>query len=278
MPAAPLIPAPAQARQKLERLLEDRRQDLDRSNTPFVPAKAGTRRQFRQAALDSRLRGNERTRTLNEIDSKALLRAYGVRTPREGLARSEREAIALAARIGHPVVAKAVSAALAHKSDAGGVILGLQSAKTVREACRRMTGPLARRLGPLDGILIAEQMTDGIELVLGVHRDPDVGPVILFGSGGVDLELVRDVALAPPPLDERAASELIGRTRAGQRIAGFRGAAALDRNALVRALIALSRLALDAGERIESIDINPFLLRRRGGFALDALVVLSAKS
>jgi acetyltransferase len=212
---------------------------------------------------------------LNEIDSKALLRAYGIRGPREGLARSEKDAVALAARIGYPVVAKAVSAALAHKSDLGGVMLGLTSAKAVRAAFRRMMG--TRRLGPLDGVLIAEQISDGIELVLGAHRDPDVGPVILFGSGGVELELTRDVALAAPPLDARGAHDLIDRTHAGKRIAGYRGAAALDRKALVKALIALSHLVVDAGERIESIDVNPFLLRRRGGFALDALVVLSGQ-
>ena len=105
-----------------------------------------------------------------------------------------------------------------------------------------------------------------------------MGAVILFGAGGVDLELTRDVALAAPPLDERKANELIECTRAGKIIAGYRGRAALDRKALVKALIGLSQLVVDAGPRIELIDINPFLLRQRGGFALDGLVVLSGKA
>ena len=118
-------------------------------------------------------------------------------------------------------------------------------------------------------------MSDGVELVLGVHRDPEMGPVILFGAGGVELELHPDVAFAAPPLDEDAALALIARTRVAQIIEGYRGSKALDRKALVKALIGLSQLAMDAGARLQSIDVNPFLLKRRGGLALDALVVLT---
>jgi acetyltransferase len=215
---------------------------------------------------------------LNEVDSKALLRVYGIRCPKEGVAQSEKEAVALAERIGYRVVAKAVSAALAHKSDVGGVMLGLSSARAVRAAYQKLTTSVAKRVGELDGVLIAEQLTGGMELVLGAHHDPDMGPVILFGAGGIDLELTRDVALAAPPLDERKALELVEHTRAGKLIAGYRGRTALDRKALIKALIGLSHLIVDAGPRIESIDINPFLLRPRGGFALDGLVVLSGKA
>jgi acyl-CoA synthetase (NDP forming) len=232
-----------------------------------VPASARTRL---DALLTRRAAG---PRTLSEVESKALLKAYGIACPKEGLATSAREAAEIATRIGFPVVAKAVSAALPHKSDAGGVLLGLQSAKAVRDAYTEITAKLGKRTA-LDGVLIAEMVSDGLELVLGVNRDPEVGPVILFGTGGVDLELTRDVALAPPPLDEAAAEALIARTRAGKLVAGYRGRPALDRKALVKALLGLSQLVMDAGERIDSIDINPFLLRRRGGVALDGLVVL----
>jgi acetyltransferase len=124
-------------------------------------------------------------------------------------------------------------------------------------------------------VLIAEQVSDGIELVLGANLDPEVGPVLLFGTGGIALELYRDVALAPPPLDEGRALALIDATRAGQLIRGYRGRPALDLKAAVAALIGLSGLMMDAGTRIQSIDINPFLLRKRGGVALDGLVVLA---
>ena len=124
-------------------------------------------------------------------------------------------------------------------------------------------------------MLIAEQITDGIELVLGVHRDPEMGPVILFGAGGVELELNPDVALAALPLDEAAALTLIARTRVAKLIQGYRGKPALDCGAAVKALLGLSQLAMDTGARLTSIDVNPFLLRRRGGLGLDALVVLA---
>jgi hypothetical protein len=169
-----------------------------------------------------------------------------------------------------------VSAALPHKSDAGAVIVGLDTPKSVRAAYGQIVAAVVKRTGSApDGVLIAELVSDGIELVLGANRDPEVGPVILFGTGGVELELYRDVALAPPLIDERQALALIARTRAGKLIEGYRGRPALDRKAAVAALIGLSRLMLDAKGRIESVDINPFLLRRRGGLALDGLIVLA---
>jgi acetyltransferase len=215
-------------------------------------------------------------KALNEIQSKQLIKAYGLAGPKEAMAHDAKEAVAIAKRIGFPVVAKGVSAALPHKSDAGAVVVGLDSVKAVRAAYDQIMDAVVRHSGSApQGVLIAEQVTDGIELVLGANRDPEVGPVILFGTGGIELELYRDVALAPPPLDERRALALIAATRAGLLVHGYRGRPALDVKALVAALIGLSRLMLDAGGRIQSIDINPFLLRRRGGVALDALVVLA---
>jgi len=242
-----------------------------RNATRSVPASA-------KAKLDSVLKRRPAgaPRSLSEIESKALLKAYGLACPREGLATSARQAVEIAARIGFPVVAKAVSAALPHKSDAGGVLLGLDSAKAVRDAFAGITSRVGKR-AKLDGILVAEMVSGGLELVLGANRDPEVGPVILFGTGGVDLELLRDVALAPPPLDEAAAEALIARTRAGTLLAGYRGRPALDKKALVKALMGLSQLVIDAGDRIDSIDINPFLLRKKGGVALDGLVVLAPR-
>ena len=215
--------------------------------------------------------------TLNEVNSKRLLAAYGIASTREEMAADAEHAVRIAEQIGFPVVAKAVSAALPHKSDAGGVILGLESADAVRQAFRDIEQAIGRHPArpALDGVLIAEQVTGGLELVLGASRDPEMGPVILFGSGGVDLELIKDVALAAPPLDAARARALIERTRAGVQVAGYRGRRALDRDALVAALVGLSNLVLDAGDRIASIDVNPFLLREKGGVALDALVVVN---
>jgi acetyltransferase len=228
----------------------------------------------RPGELENLLARSAGKKLLSEIESKKLLKAYGIASPKEGLAHNDRDAVALAKKIGFPVVAKIVSAELAHKSDIGGVMLGLKSVADVRAAYKQLTGPAAQRAGVKPaGVLIAQQVSDGLELVLGMNRDPEMGPVILFGAGGVDLELTRDVAVAPPSLDERVAKALIARTRVSRLIEGYRGKPALDIAALVKALLGLSRLAMDAGPRIQSIDVNPFLLKRKGGFALDALVV-----
>ena len=212
---------------------------------------------------------------LNEIDSKALLKAYGIAAPKERVAKNEREAIDAAKRMGFPVVMKAVSPALAHKSDIGAVVLGLKSAADVRRGYKKILAAAKRAKVLLDGVLIAEQMSDGLELVLGANRDPEMGPVVLFGAGGVQLELNPDVAVSAPLKNETAARALIARTRIAKRIAGYRGQPALDEKALAKGLLAVSRLAVDLGPRLQSIDVNPFLLKRRGGVALDALIVLA---
>jgi acyl-CoA synthetase (NDP forming) len=211
--------------------------------------------------------------TRNEVQSKALLNAYGIRSPKELVARSEAEVPRHAKTIGFPVVMKAVSAALPHKSDIGAVVLGIDTAKQARDAFRQISRVAAKQGIELDGVLVAQQVKDGIELALGLHRDPEMGMVIMCGAGGTALELERDVAFGALPLDAAAAEEVIARLRIAQIIAGYRGKAGFDRSALVNALLSLSQLATDAGDQIESVDVNPFLLRRRGGLALDALVV-----
>jgi acetyltransferase len=218
------------------------------------------------------LRG--KTGPRNEVDSKTLLRRYGIRSPDESFVPAESEAIRAARRIGFPVVLKAAAASLPHKSDAGCVVLDIENVQQLRAAYRQIMRAAKAQKVSSDGMLVAKQVTDGIELALGLHRDPEMGMVIMCAAGGTALELERDVAFGALPLDEAAAEAMISHLRAATLIAGYRGTPTLDRKALVRALLALSRLAIDASDRIESVDVNPFLLRRRGGIALDALVVV----
>ncbi|MDA1324873.1 MAG: acetate--CoA ligase family protein [Proteobacteria bacterium] len=219
---------------------------------------------------------NGKSQPLSELDSKALLNAYGIRTPKEKLASSAVEAVRIAKEIGLPVVLKAAGAELTHKSDIGGVLLNNRTVSAVREGYGTIRRSVARKAkgAEIDGVLVAEQVAGDIELVIGAVRDPEMGPMVMFGSGGVALELYRDVAFAAPTLDEISAGALIDRTKAAHLIAGYRGAPALDRAAVIRALIAVSRLACDLGDGFDSIDVNPFVLRRHGGIALDGLVVL----
>jgi succinyl-CoA synthetase beta subunit len=213
---------------------------------------------------------------LSEIESKKLIRAYGLKTPKERLATSGAEAMQIARDIGLPVVLKAAGAELLHKSDLGGVVLNNTTLASVRDGFAAIQRNVtAKAKGTvLDGVLVAEQIKGDIELTIGASRDPEMGPFLMFGSGGVALELYRDVAFSAPTLDVVSANALIDRTAASQLINGYRGALALDRSAVIKALIAVSRLAIDLGDNLDSIDVNPFVLRRRGGVALDALAIL----
>jgi acetate---CoA ligase (ADP-forming) len=214
---------------------------------------------------------------LSEVDSKAILKAYGLKGPREIVAGSAAEAAKAAKQIGFPVVLKAIHPELTHKSDAGGVLVGLDSAAAVKDGYTRIAKSVkAKAKLAIEGVIVAEHISGGLELVLGAARDPEMGPVIMFGSGGVALELYRDVAFAAPPLDAVRAEALIERTKAAKLIAGYRGAKRLDREGLVEALVAFSRLIVDLGPRLHSVDVNPFVLRVKGGVALDALIILAA--
>ncbi|HWG06252.1 MAG TPA: acetate--CoA ligase family protein [Beijerinckiaceae bacterium] len=213
---------------------------------------------------------------LDETRSKRLLSIYGISGPHEELTQSEDEAVAAALRIGFPLALKVASAEIPHKSDVGGVVLGLASTEALRAAYRKIVSSIdALPSAPkIDGILVAEMISDGLELIIGVTQDHDMGPVMMLGAGGIDVERIKDVAFAAIPLDDTTAEALIERTRIGALIPAHRGRPGKDRKALVSALIGVSSLVADIGDHIESIDINPFVLREKGGVALDALIIL----
>src|SRR5215471_3194373 len=214
---------------------------------------------------------------LDEVASKKLLRAYGIPISKEGIAQTAAEAAKIAKQIGFPVVAKVVSAEILHKSDIGGVVLNLNSTAEVKKAFNDITARVKKLKGKpkIEGVLIAQQVKADLELVVGASLDAEMGPVVLFGTGGVDIELMKDVALAGAPLDEAEARQLIARTKAGVKMKGYRGKPALHEGSAVKALVGLSNLIADAGNRIASIDINPFLINTRTGVAVDALIVLN---
>jgi len=214
---------------------------------------------------------------LDEVASKKLLKAYGIPISKEAIAHTSSQAVAIAKKIGFPVVAKIVSAEILHKSDVGGVILNINSAAEVRKAFDQIVAR-ARKLKNkprIDGILIAQQVKADLELVVGTAFDAEMGPVVLFGTGGVDIELMKDVALAGAPLDAIEAKKLIGRTKAGVKLRGYRGKPALHEASVIKALVGLSNIMADAGSRIASIDVNPFLVNSRTGVAADGLIVLN---
>jgi acyl-CoA synthetase (NDP forming) len=214
---------------------------------------------------------------LDEIESKRLLRAYGIPISKEEIATTAADAVRIAKKIGFPVVAKVVSADILHKSDMGGVVLNLKSPAEVKKAFNDITARVKKLKNKpkLEGILIAQQVKADLELVVGASLDAEMGPVVLFGTGGVDIELMKDVALAGAPLNSVEAKALIGRTKAGVKMKGYRGKPALHEASAVKALVGLSNLMADAGSRIASIDVNPFLINPKTGVAVDALIVLN---
>ena len=229
-----------------------------------------------RATLERTLK-NARGAALDEVASKKLLKAYGIPVSQEAIAQTAAEAVKIAKKIGFPVVAKVVSADILHKSDIGGVVLNLNNAAEVKKAFNDITKRVRKLKSKptLEGILIAQQVKAELELVVGASLDAEMGPVVLFGTGGVDIELMKDVALAGAPLDAAEAKELIHRTKAGVKLKGYRGKPALHEASAVKAIVGLSNLMADAGTRIASIDVNPFLINTRTGVAVDGLIVLN---
>ncbi|MCZ6637651.1 MAG: acetate--CoA ligase family protein [Alphaproteobacteria bacterium] len=220
-------------------------------------------------------------RALNEARSKSLLAHWGIAAPRETLTKDGAAAANAAQAIGFPVVVKAVSEDLPHKTEAGAIALGLTDATTVKKACAEITDSVARfdAKAHITGFLVAQQVLGGAEFALGIARDAELGAVVMFGTGGVMVELYKDVAFGRPGLTRAEAEAMIDATRAGDILAGFRGAPALDRGAVTDAIMALGQFAAHMGEIIEAVDINPLIARAdgEGAVALDALVILRGK-
>jgi acyl-CoA synthetase (NDP forming) len=205
--------------------------------------------------------------SVGELEGLELLADYGVETVAARSAATEEQVLAAAADIGYPVAMKTAMPGLAHKSDVDGVRLGLAQPDEAREAY----ADLGRRLGPL--VAVAAMAPPGVEMALGVVRDPTFGPLVLVAAGGVFVELLKDRRLGLPPLDERRASSMIDRLRIRPLLDGLRGAEPVDVAALARALSGVSALAADLGELLEALDVNPLIVSGAGCVAVDALVV-----
>ena len=250
----------------------DERERLARDSLLQPQAPAPERRDLAERL---RSRATAEPVALDEAQSKEVLRAYGIATAEEALVTSRTAAIEAAGRIGYPVVLKAVSAELLHKSDVGAVVLDLASPEQLAAAYDDMAQRLQRHR--LTGMLVCRQVRGGLELVLGLHRDPEMGLVVMAGSGGVLLELIKDVTFCAPPVSPEKAHDMLARMRGARLLAGYRGSPTLDADALVNALVALGRLAVDLEDVVQSVDINPFVALPQGGLALDALIVLQRR-
>jgi acetyltransferase len=213
---------------------------------------------------------------LLESDAVALVSSCGIAYPPHRLVHSGDEAVAAADEFGYPVVLKVVAEHIVHKTDAGGVALGLAGPMDVRAAAERLFC-LANTAGDPPQALVAAQAPPGLELILGAARDPELGMAVMLGAGGVLAELLDDVGFRLAPLAGRDARELLGELRLAHLVRGHRGAAALDEEALVAALLAVSRL-LDEHPEIAQLDLNPVRLYEHGLLALDARVFVDERT
>jgi len=212
---------------------------------------------------------------LDEATAKRVLADYGIPFAPERIARTRSEAMDAATQIGYPVVLKVLSADIPHKSDVGGVELDLSNQEAVGLAWDRVMEKLSVTLpmAKIEGVLVASMIRGGVETVLGLSRDPVFGPVVMFGLGGVFVEIFRDVTFRTAPVDHAEALVMIQEIKGFPLLVGARGRAPVNLDTLADAVVALSQFGAANRTNVQSVDINPFIALPDGGVAVDALIV-----
>ncbi|WAI81736.1 MULTISPECIES: acetate--CoA ligase family protein [Achromobacter] len=213
----------------------------------------------------------------NEADALRTLAAHGIPIVPFHRANSRDDVIAGAQSLGFPVAMKVLSADITHKSDVGGVVLNIHDADEAAAAYARILDA-ARSFAPnarIDGVLVARMVRGGVECILGARRDPALGVVVMLGSGGVTVELLGDVTFRLAPVDIDQARAMVGELKTARLLQGFRGKPPCDVEALAEAIVRLSRFALTAGDSLESVELNPFVVlpAGQGALALDAVLL-----
>ncbi len=214
---------------------------------------------------------------LNEDDSKALVKGYGINTAEILTARSEDEATKLAHEIGYPVVMKILSDDITHKTDVGGVALNLENEEMVRAMYRNMISSVSNNVpdARIDGVTLQAMIEskDSLELIMGIKKDPVFGTVLLVGMGGTQAEIFQDITLGFPPLNERLARQMLESLKIYPLLKGYRGSEPKNIEKIIEVMIRMSYLAADYPE-IEEMDINPIIVTRNDAIALDARIVI----
>jgi acetyl-CoA synthetase (ADP-forming) len=229
--------------------------------------------QILQAALQ------ERRRSLLEPEAKEICRAYGMPTPDFGVARSKSEAAGLAEKVAFPVVLKIVSQDIVHKSEAGGVLLDLRSREEVESGYEKLIqrAKAYNSNARIEGVLVQHMAPKGIEVIVGGLRDSQFGPTVLFGLGGIFVEVLKDVTFRVAPLEELDAREMIEEVHSYPILKGLRGQPAADEEAIVKIIQSTSRIMLD-NSCVEQIDLNPIMVYVSGASIVDARIILTESS
>ncbi|MDB5824916.1 MAG: family N-acetyltransferase [Herminiimonas sp.] len=246
------------------------------NHVDLVPDPAASRATVKKVIQSALADGRD---LLSEPESKVVLAAFGIPVVETRIVSSVEEAVRVAPEIGFPVAIKVLSPDISHKTDVGGVALDIESVEAVREAAEGMNRRVSRMRpdARLEGFAVQAmaRRPEAQELIVGLTTDPVFGPVILFGAGGIAVELTADHAIGLPPLNMVLARDMVSRTRVARLLGGYRGRPPADIDAICRVLVQVAQLAIDMPEIIE-LDINPLLADSRGVLALDARIKIAA--
>ena len=216
---------------------------------------------------------------LTEIESKELVREAGIAVNETRLARSRDEAISMSNQLGYPVVLKIASPGIIHKSDAGGVKLGMKTAEEVAKAYDAILNSIVQKYpnALIQGIAVQKAARPGVEVIVGMSKDAQFGPVLMFGLGGIFVEVLKDVSFRIVPLTKKDASSLIREIKGYPLLEGFRGSEPVDVSSLEGLLLKLSDF-VERYPEIKELDLNPIFAYRDGNLAVDARVILEPAS
>ncbi len=214
-------------------------------------------------------------KVITEEESKTILKRYGISVPPYALVNSADEAAKAAKKIGFPLVMKVVSPQILHKTDVGGVKVGLDNVQDVKKTFNDMYGRLSKKKGVhVKGILLEKMVPKGVELIVGLQNDPQFGPVIMVGLGGVLTEVFRDVAFRMLPISLSDAKSMLNELKGSKILKGFRGSKPIDINMLANALVKIGKVGVDNAKFFDSIDFNPIVVYPKSYFVVDAKILL----
>ena len=215
-------------------------------------------------------------KVITEEVSKSILKTYGVKVPPYALATSAAEAVKQAKKIGFPLVMKVVSPQILHKTDVGGVKVGIDNVADVKKTFDDMYGRLSKKKGVnVKGILLEKMVPKGVELIVGIQNDPQFGPMIMVGLGGVMTEVFKDVAFRMLPITTSDAKSMINELKGSKLLKGFRGSEPVDLNMVAKLLVSIGKLGVENANHINSIDFNPVVVYPKSHYVVDAKIILN---
>ena len=209
---------------------------------------------------------DDATRVMSYEDSVEILANYGIPMARGEIARTREEAVKIASRFGYPVALKGISLRVSHKTEANAIRLGVKSDAELAEAFNQVTQNLRSydSSAEVAGVLVQEMLVDGTEVIVGTTRDPQFGPVIMFGLGGIFVEVLKDVSLRVLPITRDDAEEVIREIKGYGVLEGFRGKPRADQEAIIEILLKVSRLSTEMEDRVAELDLNPVIVMPEG--------------